>query len=135
MNIKEMEELAMKFCSKLPNETNFNNNKTRKYFSGTHKHTLTKGSLCSSDTIRMSYKTCRRSKYSIFNSEKSNFTNLIQVSTLFQEVGRSEQKMTRTSQISRIFILLPMIALQPKKKHSNFSRKTSPMTLNLTKMT
>lgn len=70
-NLKEMEELAMRFCSKIPNETNFNNNKTRKYFSGTHHHTFTKGTISSSDTIKMSYKTCRRSKYSLFGTEKS----------------------------------------------------------------
>jgi hypothetical protein len=70
-NCQEIEELAVRFSSKLPNETNFNNNKTRKYFSGTHKHSLTKGSISSSDTVKMSYKSCRKSKYSLFGSEKS----------------------------------------------------------------
>ena len=78
-NCQEIEELALRFSSKLPNETNFNNNKTRKYFSGTHKHSLTKGSFESSDTVRMSYKSFRRSKYSLFGSEKSFSINLIKI--------------------------------------------------------
>ena len=69
--LKEIEELAMRFSTKLPNETNFNNNKTRKYFSGNHEHVVSKGTFSSSDTIKMSYKSCRKSKYSLFNSEKS----------------------------------------------------------------
>ena len=66
----EIEELALRFANKFPNETNFNNNKSKRYFES-KQNTNSKGTLSSNDTIRMSYKSCRRSKCSIINSDKS----------------------------------------------------------------
>lgn len=67
----EIEELAIRFASKFPNETNFNNNKSKRYFE-TKQNTNNINTLSSKDTIRMSYKSCRRSKCSIINSDKSH---------------------------------------------------------------
>lgn len=74
LNIKitnEIDELALRFATKLPKETNFNNNKTKKYFETIHNECVKNSSLSSSETVRMSYKSCRKSKYSILYSEKS----------------------------------------------------------------
>lgn len=70
----QIEELAMRFASKSPNETTFNNNKSKKYFdskvSGRRKE-----SLSSKDTVKMSYHSGRRSNLSIINSEFSQGIN------------------------------------------------------------
>ena len=66
---KKIEELAMRFASKVPKETTFNNIKSKKYFES--KHSFRKESLSSKDTLKMSYQSGRKSFYSVKNSENS----------------------------------------------------------------
>lgn len=107
-NFQEIEELAVRFSSKLPNETNFNNNKTQKYFSGTHKHSLTKGSISSSDTVKMSYKSCRKSKYSLFGSEKSfsicSYNNIV-MNTFSRNASLRTENDKDVSNIQNFYII------------------------------
>jgi len=69
---EEIEDLAIRFATKLPNETNFNNNKTKKYFERNQNKSVKNGTLSSSETIKMSYKSYHRSTNSMLSSEKSH---------------------------------------------------------------
>lgn len=68
---KKIEELANRFASKVPKETTFNNNKSKKYFES-KQQSPRKESLSSKDTVKMSFRSGRKSNYSNINSEYSD---------------------------------------------------------------
>jgi hypothetical protein len=71
----QIEDLARRFSSKSPNETTFNNNKTKKYFDP--KSSFRKESISSKDTVKMSYHSGRKSNLSIINSEFGQCLNTL----------------------------------------------------------
>ena len=76
---QEIEDLAKRFASKLPNETNFNNGKSRKYFESKLERNST---FSSNDTLKFAYNSIRRaSRASLHKSEKSIRKKIIKVAS------------------------------------------------------